>query len=37
MTELLMIALYITGGLVLLYFGADWLVQGAVTLALHLG
>jgi len=32
-----MIALYITGGLVLLYFGADWLVQGAVTLALHLG
>ena len=37
MTELLMIALYITGGLVLLFFGADWLVQGAVTLALHLG
>jgi len=37
MHELLMIALYITGGLVLLYFGADWLVQGAVTLALHLG
>ncbi|RTZ77459.1 MAG: sodium:calcium antiporter [SAR324 cluster bacterium] len=37
MPELLMIALYITGGLVLLYFGADWLVQGAVTLALHLG
>ena len=37
MTELLMIVLYITGGLVLLYFGADWLVQGAVTLALHLG
>jgi len=37
MTELLMIALYITGGLVLLYFGADWLVRGAVTLALHLG
>ena len=29
--------LYIIGGLVLLYFGADWLVQGAVTLALHLG
>ena len=37
MTELLMIALYIIGGLVLPYFGADWLVQGAVTLALHLG
>ena len=37
MPELLMIALYITGGLVLLYFGADWLVRGAVTLALHLG
>jgi len=37
MPELLIIALYITGGLVLLYFGADWLVQGAVTLALHLG
>ena len=32
-----MIALYIVGGLVLLYFGADWLVQGAITLALHLG
>jgi len=31
------ITLYIIGGLVLLYFGADWLVQGAVTLALHLG
>ena len=37
MPEILMIALYITGGLVLLFFGADWLVQGAVTLALHLG
>ncbi len=37
MPELLMIVLYITGGLVLLYFGSDWLVQGAVTLALHLG
>ena len=37
MPELLMIALYITGGLVLLFFGAEWLVQGAVTLALHLG
>ena len=33
----MIIALYIIGGLVLLYFGADWLVQGAVTLALHLG
>ena len=37
MTELLMIAIYIIGGLVLLYFGANWLVQGAITLALHLG
>jgi len=37
MPELLMIALYITGGLVLLFFGANWLVQGAITLALHLG
>ena len=34
---MVMIALYIGGGLVLLYFGADWLVQGAITLALHLG
>ena len=33
----MIITLYIIGGLVLLYFGADWLVQGAVTLALHLG
>jgi cation:H+ antiporter len=33
----LMIAIYIIGGLVLLYFGANWLVQGAITLALHLG
>ncbi|MDB3917496.1 calcium/sodium antiporter [bacterium] len=37
MPELLLISLYITGGLVLLYFGADWLVKGAITLALHLG
>ena len=37
MPEMVMIALYIGGGLVLLYFGADWLVQGAITLALHLG
>jgi cation:H+ antiporter len=37
MPELLMIAIYIIGGLVLLYFGANWLVQGAITLALHLG
>ena len=37
MPELLLITLYITGGLVLLYFGADWLVQGAIPLALHLG
>jgi len=35
--ELLLISLYISGGLVLLYFGADWLVKGAITLALHLG
>ena len=32
-----MIAILILGGLVLLFFGADWLVKGAVTMALHLG
>jgi len=37
MPELLMIAILILGGLVLLFFGADWLVKGAVTIALHLG
>jgi len=37
MPELLLITLYIIGGLVLLYFGADWLVKGAMTLALKLG
>ena len=37
MPELLMIAILIVGGLVLLFFGADWLVKGAVTMALHLG
>ena len=37
MPELLLIALYITGGLVMLYFGADWLVNGAITLSLHFG
>ena len=37
MPELLMIAILIVGGLVLLFFGADWLVKGAVTIALHLG
>ena len=37
MSELLMIAIYIIGGLILLYFGANWLVQGAITLSLHLG
>ena len=37
MHELLMIAILIAGGLVLLFFGADWLVKGAVTMALHLG
>ena len=34
---MLMIAILIVGGLVLLFFGADWLVKGAVTMALHLG
>ncbi|MBE68237.1 MAG: sodium:calcium exchanger, partial [Deltaproteobacteria bacterium] len=37
MPELFIIFLYIVSGLVMLYFGADWLVKGAVTLALHLG
>ena len=37
MPELLMIAILIVSGLVLLFFGADWLVKGAVTMALHLG
>ena len=37
MPELLMITIYIIGGLILLYFGANWLVKGAITLALHLG
>ena len=37
MPELLLITLYIIGGLVLLYFGADWLVKGAMTLAFNLG
>ncbi len=37
MPELLVIAILIIGGLVLLYFGADWLVQGAVTISLHFG
>jgi cation:H+ antiporter len=37
MPELLLIAIYITGGLVMLYFGADWLVNGAITLSLHFG
>jgi len=37
MPEILMIAILIVGGLVLLFFGADWLVKGAVTMALHLG
>ena len=32
-----MIAIFIVGGLVLLFLGADWLVKGAVTMALHLG
>ena len=37
MPELLLITLYIIGGLALLYFGADWLVKGAITLAFNLG
>ena len=37
MSELLMIAILIFGGLVLLYFGADWLVKGAVTISLNFG
>ena len=37
MPELLLIAIYITGGLVMLYFGADWLVNGAITLSLYFG
>jgi cation:H+ antiporter len=32
-----MIAILIIGGLVLLYFGADWLVKGAVTISLKFG
>ena len=37
MPELLMISILIVGGLFMLFFGADWLVKGAVTMALHLG
>ncbi len=37
MSEFLMIAILILGGLVLLYFGADWLVKGAVTISLKFG
>ncbi len=37
MPELISIAFFITFGLVLLFFGADWLVKGSITLALHLG
>ena len=37
MSEILMIAILIFGGLVLLYFGADWLVKGAVTISLKFG
>jgi len=37
MPELLMITIFIVSGLVLLFLGADWLVKGAVTMALHLG
>ena len=37
MPELLLINLHIIGGLALLYFGADWLVKGAMTMALNLG
>ena len=37
MPELMLIIIYILGGLVLLFFGADWLVKGATSLALNLG
>ena len=37
MSEHLMIAILIFGGLVLLYFGADWLVKGAITISLKFG
>ncbi|MED5515865.1 MAG: calcium/sodium antiporter [SAR324 cluster bacterium] len=37
MPELMLITIYILGGLVLLFFGADWLVKGATSLALNLG
>ena len=37
MPELLSIALMIISGLFLLFLGADWLVKGSITLALHLG
>ena len=37
MPELIMSTVFIVGGLILLFFGADWLVKGAVTLALLLG
>ena len=37
MSEFLMIVILIFGGLVLLYFGADWLVKGAVTISLKFG
>jgi cation:H+ antiporter len=33
----MLIALYLAGGLVALYFGADWLVKGAASLARRLG
>jgi len=37
MNELLIIFIFIVGGLILLYFGADWLVGGAVKVALYFG
>ena len=37
MSNLLIIAAFISGGLILLFLGAEWLVKGAVTLSLHLG
>ena len=37
MPELLSIVLFIIAGLVLLFFGADWLVKGSITLSLKLG
>ena len=37
MNELLIILIFIIGGLILLYFGAEWLIDGAVNISLYLG